>query len=133
MLIIVVKGIPIRMRKVILDTSSIVFAFSMKANIFESAEDQLRARIVVSRGVMRELDTIAARRTKAGRSARVALEMMKRYTVDVEDDDRQADKWILDAGKEDGVYVCTNDIRLKQELKKRGRIALSVSENGVLR
>jgi rRNA-processing protein FCF1 len=121
------------MHRVILDTSSIVFAFSRKADIFESAEDRLHARIVVSRGVMRELNSIALRRTKAGRAAKVALEMLKKYTVDVEDDDRQADKWILDAGMDSDIYVCTNDIRLKQELRKRGKLALSVSENGVLR
>src|SRR5271157_2332129 len=106
------------MRRVILDTSSIVFAFSRKANIFESAEDQLHARIVVSAGVMRELRGIASGRTKAGRAARVALEMMKKYAVDVEDDDRRADEWILDAGADEGLYICTNDIKLKQKLKE---------------
>jgi len=121
------------MRKVILDTSSIVFAFSMKANIFEAAEDQLRARIVVSSGIMRELKGIASGRTKESRAARIALEMMKRHAVDVVDDDRRADDWILDAGVAEGVYVCTNDMGLKRELRERGKRALSVSENGVLR
>ncbi len=121
------------MRRVILDTSSIVFAFSMKANIFEAAEDQLRARIVVSTGVMRELKGIASGRTKEGRSARVALGMMGRYVVEVEDDDRRADDWILDAGAAGDVYVCTNDMRLKRALREKGKRALSVSENGVLR
>ena len=121
------------MRKVMLDTSSIVFAFSRKANIFEAAEDQLQARIVVSSGVMRELKGIASGRTKAARAAKVALEMMLRYKIEIVDDSRRADEWILDAGLAEGVYVCTNDIRLKQELRERGKRALSVSDNGTLR
>jgi rRNA-processing protein FCF1 len=121
------------MQRVILDTSSIIFAFSMKADIFRAAEDQLHARILISRGVMRELGGIAAGKTKEGRAARVALEMIKRYSVEVADDNRSADAWILDEGMEEGLYVCTNDIRLKRALKDRGKRALSVSENGVLR
>jgi rRNA-processing protein FCF1 len=121
------------MHRVILDTSSIVFAFSRKVDIFGRAEDQLQARIVVSAGVMRELRGLASGRTKEGRSAKVALEVMKKYRIDVDGDGRAADRWILDAGMAAGVYVCTNDIRLKRELLERGKRALSVSENGVLR
>ena len=121
------------MHRVILDTSSIVFAFSRKVDVFRCAEDQLQARIAVSAGVMRELRGLAAGRTKEGRSAKVALEVMKKYRIEMDPDDRVADRWILDAGMEEGVYVCTNDIRLKRELRERGKRVLSVSENGVLR
>ena len=53
--------------------------------------------------------------------------------MEVEDDNRSADSWILDEGLDEGLYVCTNDMRLKRALKERGKRALSVSENGVFR
>ena len=118
------------MHRVMLDTSSIVFAFSRKMDIFRCAEDQLQAHIVVSAGVIRELRGLAMGKTKEGLASKVALEIMKKYKVDVDPDDRSGDRWILDAGTAEDVYVCTNDIALKRELAERGKRALSVSENG---
>ena len=121
------------MHRLILDTSSIIFAASRKVDVFRSVEEQLGAAPVVSSGVMRELNGIAMGRTKEGRSARVALEMMKCHGVEVVKDDGDVDKWVFRVGRAPSVYVCTNDINLKRALRKEGKRALSVSENGVLR
>jgi rRNA-processing protein FCF1 len=121
------------MHRLILDTSSIVFAASRKVDVLRSVEEQLGATAVISSGVLRELGGLSLGRTKEGRSARVALEMMKGHRVEVVKDDGEVDKWVLRAGSAPGVYVCTNDINLKRALRKKGKRPLSVSENGVLR
>ncbi|VVB76927.1 Uncharacterised protein [uncultured archaeon] len=121
------------MRKAILDTSSIIFACSYMKDIFEIAEDQLEAKVVVSKGVIRELRGIASGRTKEGKASRIALEFMKRHDIEVVEDNGEVDEWILRAGRSEGTYVCTNDIKLKEALKRKGKRALSVSESEVLR
>jgi rRNA-processing protein FCF1 len=121
------------MHRLILDTSSILFAISRKVDVFSAAEEQLDAVAIVSSGVLRELKGIASGRTKESSAARIALEMIGARRVEVVKDDGKVDLWVLRAGSAPGVYVCTNDIKLKRELRARGKRALSVSENGVLR
>lgn len=121
------------MHRLVLDTSSILFAMSRKVDIFGAVEEQLGAAVVISSGVLRELKGIASRRTKEGKAARLALKMLEGHKVEVVDNNGAVDRWVLGAGSAQGVYVCTNDINLKLALRRKGKRALSVSENGVLR
>ena len=121
------------MQRLILDTSSIVYAFSNKIDIFEAIEDRLEALPVISSGVVSELKMLASTKRKEGRAARIALEILKKHKVEVVKDDRKVDAWVLSAGSKVDVYVCTNDILLKRALRSRGKQPLSVSEDGSIR
>ena len=120
------------MQRAILDTSSIVYAFLNKADIFEAVEDQLGARPILSSGVLNELRMLAGKGKREGVGARVALEIMKKHKVEVIEDDRRVDEWIIEYSS-NADYVCTNDIRLKHVLVGKGRQVLSMSEDGRLR
>ena len=120
------------MHRAILDTSSIVYAFLNKIDIFEAVSDQLGARPILSSGVLNELRMLAAKGKNESRGARVALEMMKKHNPEIIEDDRRVDEWIIEYS-DNADYVCTNDSKLKHVLKGKGRQVISVSEDGRLR
>ncbi len=121
------------MRRIILDTSSIVFAFSRKKDIFALAEEKLDSRPVVSRGIVAELLKLGLRKTKEGAAARLAVRVMERHHVEMLENSQKVDDFLLRAGREGLMAVCTNDTALKQRLKKLKIKAFSVSDSGVLR
>lgn len=120
------------MRKIILDTSSILFAFSNKLDIFSLVEERLDSKAVVSEGIISELKRLSARRNKEGNAARLSLQIIKKHGVEVLKNDQKVDDFLVRAGTE-GMTVCTNDIGLKNRLKSKGVRPLSVSKSGVLR
>lgn len=121
------------MKRIILDTNSIIFAFSNNVDIFRAAEEQLGAEAVLSTGIIRELRGIGLGRTKEGRIARVALEVMGRHKIELVRDNSEVDGWILEAAGKGEIDVCTNDSELKKRLKAAGLGAMGISRKGVLR
>jgi rRNA-processing protein FCF1 len=121
------------MRRILLDTSSIVFAFSNKLDIFALVEERLDSRAVVSDGILAELKKLSLRRNKEGNGARLALQVMQGHKVEALKNSQKVDDFLVKAGTEGEMLVCTNDIGVKRRLKSRGIRPLSVSRSGVLR
>jgi len=121
------------MPAILLDTSSIVFAFSNKVDLFAKVEERLDAKPLISAGVMRELQKLSKRKTKEGRAAKMALQVIENHRIVILSDNGPVDDFLVRAGTEGRIAVCTNDIGLKKRLKSKGAKPLSVSRSGVLR
>lgn len=121
------------MQKIILDTSSIVFAFSNRLDIFALVGERLDCKAVVSTGIISELKKLSLRRNKEGQSAKLALQIIKKHSVEVLKNDQKVDEFLVTAGTEMGMTVCTNDLGLKRRLRSKSIRALSLSGSGVLR
>jgi rRNA-processing protein FCF1 len=120
------------MRKIILDTSSIVFAFSNKHDIFSLVEERLESQPVISEGIIAELKKLSLRRSKEGNGARFALQVIEKHKIETLNNNQKVDDFLVKVGME-GMSVCTNDVGLKNRLKSRGIRPLSISKSGVLR
>ena len=123
----------VRLRCIIIDTSSIIFGFSRGFDVFNAAEESLPGyTMVVSNGVLRELDSIGRSKRKSAKYAIVGRrEAKKRCSVDEDND--EVDSWILFKAGKSGCTVCTNDMELKRKLKENGAQVVSMGANGELR
>lgn len=120
------------MDSIIVDTSSILFAFSNKIDIFKEIETQLSLKPVISQGVVNELNRMASSNKEEKKYAKVALTLIESREISTEKESGYVDRWILESAKKFG-SVCTNDIKLKRSLKEKGINVYSVSIGGKLR
>lgn len=123
------------MKYLILDTSSIIFGLSNKINVFDSVNNQLPGyRILISKGVERELEKMGKGRSKYGKYAKVAIHLLKASSnIDRAEDTRFVDAWILKDSVALKAAVCTNDTKLKKALRAKGITAYSISRSGILK
>ena len=122
----------INLGKIIIDTSSILFALSKKIDIFDSVRDELEMKPLVSRGVLNELSRMSRGSSRKARDAKVALAMIKKHLIDVSPDNTYVDSWILSqAGSVSA--ICTNDTELRKNLRSKGATVYTLSEGGKFR
>ncbi len=117
---------------VIIDTSSILFGLSNRKDVFQAIRYELPgARLLVSRGTIREIRH--AKAAAARRSSSAALSLIRVHRVAIANDASHVDSWILHTAHKYGCAVCTNDTGLKAKLRKRGITVFSISRAGTLR
>ncbi len=77
-------------------------------------------KLLVSKGIIRELSRFSAKKGKKGLSARIALLELKAKKINVDNISTYADSWILDTGaiKNRGSVVITNDTALAKRLSQ---------------
>lgn len=123
------------MKLLIIDTSSILFGFSNKINAFEVVKRHFPThRLIVSSGIIRELERIATNRGTKGAHAKLALSILKSKKINILIDKQLVDKWILGFAEEHhGIAVITNDSILANKLKKAGAETYKLSRSGILR
>ncbi len=123
------------MHYIILDTSSILFAAANRKDAFKAVEEKFpNCRILVSRGVFRELRGISSNAGKKGASARLSLEMLGYKKVNVDNVSGNVDSWISRKASSPGVRaVVTNDDQLARKLRQNGKTVFKVSRDGFLR
>lgn len=122
------------MKFVIIDTSSILFGFSNRTNIFTKLSDEMPdAKQLISRKILAELQKIGASRKKEARYARTALELMRNYDITVVKSSIYADRWMEKEAIAKNATVITNDTALRRRLKRLGIVALALSKNGSFR
>ena len=122
----------INLGRIIIDTSSILFALSKKVDVFESARAELAMSPLVSRGILNELSRMSNGSGKKARDANVALALIKTHKVEVNPDSAYADSWILSQASS-GMAVCTNDTALRRSLRLKGASVYTISEGGKFR
>ncbi|MGC8479122.1 MAG: hypothetical protein ACP5M9_00420 [Candidatus Micrarchaeia archaeon] len=126
--------------ELIIDTSSILFGLKYKNNVFEiiSNNDKYFSHtIVISKGVLLELKRFSKSSKSLKKEAVMALEIVKdtvnKKRLIINKSESYVDKWILNYATKNKAQVCTNDIKLKKQLKHNGITVISISKSGILR
>jgi rRNA-processing protein FCF1 len=121
-------------KRIIVDTSSILFGLSKKIDVFEAVTDQMPDyEPIISTGIIAELEKLASTKRKNSRDAKIALMLIKAAEPEIIKDKTPVDKWIIDEAADTGAYVCTNDSRLRGQLKNRHINVLTLSISGRFR
>lgn len=122
------------MAYLIIDTSSMLFGFANGRNVFEIAASNFHGRkMLVSAGIVSELNGIAKNRGKRGLSARLALNEIRAKKIGV-DNTKEADLWIeRRARSSNGTIVITNDTPLARALSRSGVAVYKLSRSGSLK
>lgn len=107
------------MKLAIIDTSSILFGFSNRKNVFEAASDLRGYSLLVVAAVIRELRWRARNKGALGAAARTALLELRYKNIKVASKAAgDADAEILRAArKHKGSAVITNDTELSKRLR----------------
>ncbi len=120
--------------EVLVDTSSILFGFVNKRNVFESLRDSMPDHMqIISKGVVRELEKFANSKMKMRPEAAIALAYITSSNIHIDDSSEYVDAWIEKRSEKNGSAVCTNDIKLKRGLKSVGVNVVSISRSGKIR
>jgi rRNA-processing protein FCF1 len=119
--------------EVLVDTSSIIYSFCLKKDIFANIEDLGFTPVVVS-SVIEELKKISKRNSKYAIAARYALRVIeereKKKRIKIITTKGNADEAIERIAKKQKMRVCTNDKKMKKRIKKVGLEILTVKANG---
>ena len=119
--------------EVLIDTSSIIFSFCLKKDIFSNIEDLGFVPLLIS-SVVEELKKIAKRNSKYAVAARYALKVIeerkKEKRIKIIKTKGNADEAIERIAKKKKIRVCTNDKEMKKRIKKLGLEILTVKSNG---
>ncbi len=119
--------------ELIIDTSSILFSLANGSDILDEIESANEYYPIISRGVILELEKFADSKTKLKPFAVVAINSIKKHKIRIDESKVYVDKWILSVSERKKYTVCTNDIKLKKELRNMGIHTLSVTKTGTLR
>ncbi|MDE1857228.1 MAG: hypothetical protein KGH98_04085 [Candidatus Micrarchaeota archaeon] len=124
-------------RRVIVDTSSMLFGFSNGKDVFGLAMSRFGgSRIVISSGVLRELRGIARNEGRRGAAAKAALKAVSLHRPMVSRASGSVDAWIeAEANDYKDAVVITNDTELLKRLKRRRASVLlfKLSRSGLLK
>ncbi len=122
------------MRKIIIDTSSILFAMSQKKEIFEMVRESYpEYEPVISRGVVKELQKLAATRKKNAKDAAAALAALGNRHITTLPNSSYVDEWIISESSKNGSAVCSNDAELRRRLRLLGIKVVAVVVGGRFR
>jgi rRNA-processing protein FCF1 len=119
----------------IIDTSSILFGFAYNRNVFETARESFPGyRMLVSKGIIKELTRLSANKGTKGQRARLALLELRAKKIDVDNISIHPDRWILHTAVKNRDYiVITNDTALAKMLSLAKTKVFKISKNGILR
>lgn len=109
------------MRYVLLDANFLMSIEEFKIDIFSELNRLLdfKYSLVTLKPVVNELKRMAKGKGRKGRAARVSLDLLGKIRV-IDTKIQEADKAILEFAKEKNAFVCTNDRKLRKELKEIG-------------
>ena len=119
----------------IIDTSSILFGFANRKDVFEAVKRSFPTmRQMISIGILNELSGISRNKGKRGTSALLAIESIKYKNVIVDNSSRSVDSWIYAKSQQyPHSVVITNDTALYTKLKHSGIKVLKLTKEGLLR
>lgn len=110
------------MKKVVLDTNFLLVPYQFKINVFRQIEELLEVphELIVPSGVVSELRKLSKGRGKEGAAARFALKLLGAYGVTKVRSAGEVDGWIAEYAARENAMVATNDVELRNRLKKGG-------------
>ncbi|MEM0201290.1 MAG: hypothetical protein QXD23_02690 [Candidatus Micrarchaeaceae archaeon] len=123
-------------KEIIVDTNAILFGLKYNKNIFEvllENEEYSHLKILISKGVIRELKKFSLSSKKLKIEASIAINIIQNMQLIIDNSNQYVDSWILSKSLKGNVLVCTNDIKLKRKLKSLGVGVISITKTGKLR
>jgi rRNA-processing protein FCF1 len=105
--------------KILLDTNFILdfLRYKLDFSVFQEVEESVE--FFISFEVLREIRSIANKKTKEGRLALIALKLIETQKIKiVKSLKKEVDEDLLALAKKEGFIVATNDKYLKEKLKK---------------
>ncbi len=114
---------------VLLDANALMMPAEFRVDLFPALTNLMGAyRPLVLRGVLRELQGLAASKGRSGVAARSALALAERCTVVGNDENNgSVDEDILQYADKERCVVVTNDRQLRQALLDRGISVISLA------
>lgn len=107
-------------REVLLDTNALLLPHQSRIDIFAELERLGFGRPLVPKGVLRELESIAAAGSPRDRTAaRIGMELAT-TRCEILPGEGEVDDLLVKAAVERGLAVATNDKELKRRLRKVG-------------
>lgn len=105
-----------------LDTNFLLLPLQFGVNIFKQVEELMEAphEFVVPSGVVGELKVIARGRGRDGSAARFAMKLLESIKARHVPSNGNVDDWIVEYAVKEGAVVATNDMLLRNRLKKAG-------------
>ncbi|MGC8699633.1 MAG: PIN domain-containing protein [Candidatus Micrarchaeia archaeon] len=116
--------------EIAVDTSSILFGYENKIDIFDVLK-LMGYRPIISEGVIMELEKMASSSSRKRGYAKLALEKIKKKDIGLEESKEYVDDWLKKKAME--MPVCTNDTKLKRALKEKGAKVFTLARNGKIR
>lgn len=106
----------------VLDTNFLLLPLQFGVNIFKQVEELMEAphEFVVPSGVVGELKVIGRGRGRDGAAARFALKLLDSIKARYVPSNGNVDDWIVEYAMKEGAVVATNDMLLRNRLKKAG-------------
>jgi len=105
--------------KILLDTNFILDILRYKVDFSAFQDLDEKAELFMSSEILREIRSIANRKTKEGRLAMIALKLIENGQIKVVQSlKREVDEDLICLAKKEGFIVATNDKDLKEKLKK---------------
>jgi rRNA-processing protein FCF1 len=105
--------------KILLDTNFLLdmLRYKLDFSIFQELDESVE--LFISSETLREIKSMANRKTKEGRLAIVALKLIETQKIKiVQSLKKEVDEDLLELAKKEGFIVATNDKDLKEKLKK---------------
>ncbi len=123
--------------KILIDTSSIVYGFEYRKNVFDTVSETFPgAGVYVSKGIIKELDKLSANKGAKGAAARLsrlALADNASKRLRIESSTKSGDSWIIGSAKKSDTIVITNDTALAKRLKSLNVKVFKLAKDGRLR
>jgi len=105
--------------KVLLDTNFLLNMLRYKVDFSAFYDLEENIELFVSSEVLREIKSLANKKTKEGRLATVALKLIETRKIRVVQSlKKKVDEDLIVLAKKEGFIVATNDKDLKEKLKK---------------
>ena len=121
-------------KKIIIDTSSIVFGISLKLDVFGIVAEALPDHeIAIASGTIRELERLKTSGKKNSKDAAASIFLIQSNHILQEKSEGNVDDWIVRYAERTGAKVCTNDTELRKRLRSKGLVAVTLSQNRTLR
>ncbi|MGC8651830.1 MAG: hypothetical protein ACP5UH_01085 [Candidatus Micrarchaeia archaeon] len=122
------------MNSIIVDTSSILFGFENRKNVFDIVLREWHGcRLLMPSSIMGELRKKAQNSGKSGAYAKAALALLHNVPAIKIRGGSNADSWIVGNALPRKALVVTNDTLLGRRLAEMGVKVFRLSRNGMLR
>jgi rRNA-processing protein FCF1 len=117
-------------KKIVFDTNFLLVPYHYRIDIFSEVASLTSSdyKFVIPSSVINELIAISKKKSKDGLAAKLALKIIevRKKEIEIIPTRLAADKWIVEFAKGENAIICTNDKKLKKQIKRLGRSIITL-------